>query len=160
MFKYILKLLGKPLFKDTIEWKIDYIKDNIDKITIDSLYDIEIKTIINHKHKSLNLVEITKLIIDVRKLVDETNNTIPNEMAIGSININKRMIDYLTINNKLNLNYSNIILELFIEYTKLKEIYNTLNENDIIQEYNSKIIDIYIINMDRIIQSLYEVIDK
>lgn len=159
MFKRILKLLGKPIFRNNIEWMINNIIENIDSINIDIIYIVEIKTIINSKHKPLDIIELTNYIINIRRLVDETTNTIPNEMAIGTIEKSKRLIDYITINNRVSMNYKSMLVELFKEYIRLREIYMDLNMNDLTQEYNSKIIDIYIINMDRIIQSLYEVIN-
>lgn len=159
-----LDKIEKYLFKKDIKYMIKYLASNPDKITIDILYKIQIDKIVDNTNKLINIEQLANKLIKIKKIIDETNNYIPLEYSIYPVQSDTyKLIDLVSNKNKIiPSDYQITIVDTISNYNDIISIFKEKEkiDDDLDYEHNSKIIDLYIINMDNIIQQLFNAINE
>jgi hypothetical protein len=156
--------LENYLFKKDKKYMIKYINNNCNKITIDILFKLKIDKIVDNKNNIINIDDIAKKLIKVKKIIDETNDYIPLDYSIHPVQSDTyKLIDLLTgKNNTVPGDYISTIIDTINIYDDVITIFKEkeILIDDLDYEHNSKIINLYIINMDNIIQLLFNAINE
>lgn len=159
-----LNKIEKYLFKKDKQYMIKYLSTNYSKISIDILYKIHIDRIVDNTNKVINIGQISNRLFKIKKIIDETNNYIPLEHSIYPVQADDyKLIDLVTnSNNIIPSDYQTIIIDTINIYNTVTTIFKEkeILKDDLDYEHNSKIIDLYIINMDSIIQKLFDAINE
>lgn len=152
------------LFKKDKKYMIKYINSNSNMITVDVLYQIQMDRIVDNTNKVINIEQVAKKLFKIKKIIDETNTYIPLEYSIYPVQSDTyKLIDFVSNKNKIiPSDYQTIIVDTINIYNTILTIFKEkeIIEDDLDYEHNSKIIDLYIINMDDIIQKLFNAINK
>ncbi len=158
-----LNKIENYLFKKDKKYMIKYLISNSDKITVDILYKIQIDKIVDNTNKLINIEQIAKKLFKIKRIIDETNNYIPLELSVYPVESdNYKLIDLVSNKDKvIPSDYQTILIDTITIYDNVKSIFNEkeILKDDLDYEHNSKIIDLYIINMDNIIHKLFDAIN-
>lgn len=155
----IIRFILNILFSNSTIYKIDRIKAKKDLLDTTILSNSKITMVYNGDTSIDNILNYNSLLLLLNKvitLLDESNRTIPTSLSLIRLSKTQTVLDLLTINRRVPINYVDILLIILDKYEVLYNLYKSLNIDDVEEAYNSKIVYIYIITMDEIIQSIYD----
>lgn len=159
-----LDKIGRFLLKKNKQYMIKYVIDNISLVSVDILYKIQIDMIVDNTNRKINLNQLYKKLIKIKTIIDETNTYIPLEHSIYPVRSDTyKLLDLVTdSNNTIPSDYQTTIVDTIHMYNTLLTIFKEkeILKDDLDYEHNSKIIDLYIITMDSIIQILFNTISE
>ena len=153
----VIRRLLNAICDKSILYKINRIKACKEHINTSVLYNTSIAIVYNSGMDNiLKCTTLLSLMNNTIKILDETTSTIPTSLSIVRLDKKQTVLDLVTIENRIPSNYVDDLMLVLDRYEVLYSLYKEMNLLDVEEQYNSKIVHIYIIILDEIIQSIYE----
>lgn len=156
----IIESIKRLLFRNNIEYMITIILDNKTKINWEICRGVFISKLTINK-KSLNITDYIKNYNKIVTILDEETITpLPLELFSSIEQKEINLLDFITIDGKINTSTIDELLSLMNRHILLKNIIKEFDRSNSVMDYNLNIIHSYIITMESIIRQLFTVIHK
>ena len=156
----IIESIKRLLFRNNIEYMITIILDNKTKINWEICRGVFISKLTINK-KSLNITDYIKNYNKIVTTLDEETITpLPLELFSSIEQKEINLLDFITIDGKINTSTIDELLSLMNRHILLKNIIKEFDRSNSVMDYNLNIIHSYIITMESIIRQLFTVIHK
>lgn len=156
----IIESIKRLLFRNNIEYMITIILANKTKINWEICRGVFISKLTINK-KSLNITDYIKNYNKIVTTLDEETITpLPLELFSSIEQKEINLLDFITIDGKINTSTIDELLSLMNRHILLKNIIKEFDRSNSVMDYNLNIIHSYIITMESIIRQLFTVIHK
>lgn len=156
----IIESIKRLLFRNNIEYMITIILANKTKINWEICRGVFISKLTINK-KSLNITDYIKNYNKIVTILDEETITpLPLELFSSIEQKEINLLDFITIDGKINTSTIDELLSLMNRHILLKNIIKEFDRSNSVMDYNLNIIHSYIITMESIIRQLFTVIHK
>lgn len=160
MLKRWLYRLKLKIFYNDVDFRLDYIVDNIDKVTLTTLNTVVINKIYYSMGDS-KCKDITEKILYIRRVVDEEiDKTLSYNYMLRNDSSEIYLLSLFTTGSYTSHDFRELLRKLLIEYSETKRIVSDSNRSDITIDHNCKIFESHIITMEDIVNKVFISISK
>lgn len=152
--------ITKKLFKNDKNFRSRYVIDNIDRVTIKDILEVDIPLL--NQYRSYNRLKLDRLLTQVselRRLLDEnTYNPVSINYTVVIDDVRKiKLIDLIDNGDgSIPNNFRYMIRDYIIEVEACRDLLKDMDiKNDIDVRFNWNVLNTYIITMEDIVNSLY-----